>query len=76
MAFSYIILYFTEIDTTPLYNYRSILERILYNRLLKPKYLVMLILFGIFETSSIGIEYILLKIVTQLLIIFRPLLLV
>ena len=35
----------------------------------------MLILFGIFETSFIKIGYILLRIVTQLLVIFRPLLL-
>jgi hypothetical protein len=36
----------------------------------------MLILFRIFKTSFIGIGYILLKIVTQLLVIFRLLLLV
>ena len=36
----------------------------------------MLILFGIFETSFIEMGYILLKIITQLLVIFRPLLLV
>jgi len=29
MAFSYTILYSTEIDATPIYNYRSILGRIL-----------------------------------------------
>ena len=35
----------------------------------------MLILFRIFKTSSIGMGYILLRTVTQLLVIFRPLLL-
>ena len=29
MAFFYTILYPTEIDTTPIYNYKSILEKIL-----------------------------------------------
>jgi hypothetical protein len=75
-AFFYTILYFTEIGTTPIYNYRSISERILWDRLLILKHLAMLILFRIFKTSFIGIGYILLKTVTQLLVIFRPLLLV
>ena len=64
MAFSYTILYFTEIDTTLIYNYGSILEKILWDKLLQLKYLVMLILFRIFETSSIGMGHILLKTVT------------
>ena len=69
MAFFYIILYFTEIDTKPIYSYRSILGRISWDGPLIPKHLVMLILFKIFETSSIGMGYILLKIVTLLGII-------
>ena len=76
MAFFYTILYSTKIDTTLIYNYRSILGRILQDRLLIPRHLVTLILFRIFKTSSIGIGYILLRMVTQLLVIFRPLLLV
>jgi len=76
MAFSYTILYSTEIDATPIYNYGSILGRILWDGLLIPRHLATLILFGIFKTSSIGIGYMLLRIVTQLLVIFRPLLLV
>ena len=76
MAFSYTILYFTKIDATPIYNYGSILGRILQNRLLISKYLVILILFKISKTSSIRIGYILLRIITLLLAIFRLLLLV
>ena len=76
MAFSYIVLYSTEINTGLIYSYKSILGRILWDGLLILRYLVMLILFGIFETSSIEIGYILLRIVIQLLVIFRPLLLV
>ena len=76
MAFSYTILYSTKIDTTLIYNYGSILGRILRDRLLIPGHLATLILFGIFKTSSIGIGYTLLRTVTQLLAIFRPLLLV
>ena len=60
----------------PIYNYRSISGKILWDRLLIPKHLATLILFGIFKTSSVGMGYILLRIVTQLLAIFRPLLLV
>jgi len=29
MAFSYTVLYFTKVDTTPIYSYRNILGRIL-----------------------------------------------
>jgi len=76
MAFSYIILYSTEIDTGPIYSYRSILGKILWDRLLIPRHLATLILFRIFETSFIGTEYTLLRTVTQLLAIFRLLLLV
>src|SRR5436853_7866169 len=75
-AFSYTILYSTKIDTTPIYNYRSILGRISWDRLLIPRHLATLILFGIFKTSSVGMGYTLLRTVTQLLAIFRPLLLV
>ena len=57
MAFSYTILYFTEIDITPIYNYRSILKRILWDRLLILKYLAISILFRIFKTSSIERGY-------------------
>jgi len=76
IAFSYIILYSTEIDTGPIYSYGSILGKILWDGLLIPRHLATLILFRIFETSFIGTEYILLRTVTQLLAIFRPLLLV
>ena len=76
MALSYIIFYSTKIATTPIHSCGNILGRILQNRPPTPRHLVILILFGIFETSSIGMGYILLKIVTQLLVIFRPLLLV
>src|ERR1700722_3151926 len=76
MAFSYIVLYSTKIDTGLIYSYRSILGRILWDGLLIPRHLAMLILFRIFKTSFVGIGYILLKTVTQLLAIFRPLLLV
>ena len=76
MAFSYTILYFTEINATPTYNYGSILGRILQDRLLILRHLATLILFRIFKTSFIGMGYILLKTVTQLLAIFRQLLLV
>jgi hypothetical protein len=76
MAFFYTILYFTKIGATPIHNYKSILKRILWDRLLIPKHLVTLILFKFFKTSSIGIGYILLKSVTQLLVIFRLLLLI
>ena len=64
MAFSYTILYFIKIDITPIYNYKSILKKILWDKLLILKYLIILILFRIFKTSFIGIGYILLKIVT------------
>jgi len=64
MAFSYTVLYSTKVDTTPIYSYRNILGRILYNRPPTPRHLVILILFRIFKTSSIGIGYILLKTVT------------
>src|ERR1700733_9923659 len=76
MAFSYIILYSTEIDTRPIYSYGSILGRISWDGPLIPGYLAMLTLFRIFETSSVGTGYTLLRTVTQLLAIFRPLLLV
>ena len=76
MAFSYTILYSTKIDTTPIRSYRNILGRILQDGPPTPRRSVTFILFGIFKTSSIGIGYTLLKIVTQLLVIFRPLLLV
>jgi hypothetical protein len=76
IAFSYIVLYSTEINTGLIHSYRSILGRISWDGLLIPRYLAMLTLFGIFETSSVGTGYILLRIVTQLLAIFRPLLLI
>src|SRR6266567_9379126 len=76
MAFSYTISYFTKIDTTLIHNYGNILGRILWDRLLTLRYLAILILFGISKTSFIGIGYMLLRMVTQLLVIFRPLLLV
>jgi hypothetical protein len=76
MAFFYTILYFTEIDATPIHNYRSILGRILWDGLLILRHLAILILFRTFEISSVGIGYILLRMVTQLLAIFRLLLLV
>jgi len=76
MAFSYTILCSTKVDTTPIYSCGNILGRILQDGPLTPRHLAMLILFGIFKTSSIGIGYILLRTVTQLLAIFRPLLLV
>jgi len=75
MASSYTIFSFTKVDTTPMYNYRNILGRILWDGLPTPRHLEMLILFRIFKTSSIEMGYILLKTVTQLLVIFRPLLL-
>jgi len=64
MAFFYTILYFTEVDTTPIYSYGNILGRISQDRPLTPGHLAILILFGIFETSSVGIGYILLRIIT------------
>ena len=76
MAFSYIVLYSTEIDTGPIHSYRRILGRILWDGPLIPKHLAMLTLFKIFKTSSVETGYILLRTVTQLLAIFRPLLLV
>ena len=76
MAFSYIISYSTEVDTTLIYNYKNILGRISWDGPLILRYLAILILFGISETSFIEMGYILLRIVTQLLAIFRPLLLV
>ena len=76
MAFFYTILYSTKVDTMPMYSCRNILGRILQDGPLTPRHLAILILFRIFETSSIGIGYILLKTITQLLAIFRPLLLV
>jgi len=76
MAFSYTILYSTEINTTPIHNYGSISGRISWDKLLISGHLATSILFGIFKTSSIKIGYTLLKMVTQLLAIFRPLLLV
>ncbi len=75
MASSYTIFSSTEVDTTPIYNYGNILGRILWDGLLTPGHLEMLILFRIFDISSIGMGYMLLRMVTQLLIIFRPLLL-
>jgi len=75
MASSYTIFSSTEVDTTLMYNYRNILGRILWDGLPILRYLEMLILSRIFETSSIEIGYMLLRIVTQLLVIFRPLLL-
>jgi len=75
MASSYTIFSSTEVDTTPMYNYGNILGRILWDGLPILGYLEMLILFGIFKTSFIGMGYILLRTVTQLLVIFRPLLL-
>ena len=76
MAFSYTILYSIKIDTILIYNYRSILGRILQDRLLISRHLATLILFRIFKTSSKGMGYILLRTATQLLVIFRLLLLV
>jgi hypothetical protein len=76
MAFSYTILYFTEIDATLIHNYGSISGRILWDGLLILRYLATSVLFRIFKTSFIGMGYILLRMVTQLLAIFRPLLLV
>ena len=76
MAFFYTIFYFTEIATTPIYSCGNILGRISQDGLPTLKHLEMLILFGIFETFFIGMEYILLKIITPLLAIFRLLLLV
>jgi len=75
MASSYTIFSSTEVDTTPMYNYRNILGRILWDGLPILRYLEMLILSRIFKTSSIGIGYILLRTITQLLVTFRPLLL-
>jgi len=75
MASSYTIFSSTKVDTTPMYNYRNILGRILWDGLPILGYLEILILSRIFETFSIGIGYILLRIVTQLLVTFRPLLL-
>jgi len=75
MASSYTIFSSTEVDTTPIYNYGNILGRILWDGLPILRYLEMLILSRIFKTSSIGMGYTLLKTVTQLLVIFRPLLL-
>ena len=51
MAFSYTIFYFIKVDTTPIYSYRNILGRILWDKLLTPKYLIILILFKNFKTS-------------------------
>ena len=76
MAFSYIISYSTEVDTTLIYNYKNILGRISWDGPLILRYLAILILFGISETSFIEMGYILLRIVTQLLVIFKLLLLV
>ena len=76
MAFSYIIFYSTKIATTPIYSYGNILGRISRDRPPIPGHLEILILFRIFETSSVGTGYTLLRTVTQLLVIFRPLLLV
>jgi len=76
MAFSYTVLYFTKVDIMLIYSYRNILGRILQDRPPIPRHLAMLILFRIFKTSSIGIGYTLLRMVTQLLVIFRLLLLV
>jgi len=76
MAFSYTVLYSTRVDTTPIYSCGNISGKILQDGPLTPGHLAMLILFRIFKTSSIGIEYTLLKTVTQLLAIFRLLLLV
>ena len=75
MASFYTIFSSTKIDTTPIYNYRNILGKILWDRLLTPRHLEILILFRIFETSFIGIGYTLLRTVTQLLVIFKLLLL-
>ena len=76
MAFSYTIFYFTKIATTPIYSCGNILERISQDGPLTLRHLEMLILFRIFETSSVGTGYTLLRTVTQLLVIFRLLLLV
>jgi len=76
IAFSYTTFYSTKIDTTPIYSCGNILGRISWDRPPTPRHLVMLILFRIFKTSSIGMGYILLRTVIQLLVIFRPLLLV
>ena len=76
MAFFYTIFYSTKIATTPIYSCGNILGRISRDGPPIPGHLEMLILFGIFETSFIGTGYTLLRTVTQLLVIFRPLLLV
>ena len=76
MAFSYTIFYSTEIATTPIHSCGNILGRILRNGPPTLRHLEMLILFRIFKTSSVGMGYTLLRTVTQLLAIFRPLLLV
>src|SRR6266568_1131964 len=76
MAFSYTILYSTKVDTTPIYSCGNILGRISQDGPLTPRHLAILILFRIFKTSSVGTGYTLLRTVTQLLAIFRPLLLV
>jgi hypothetical protein len=60
MAFSYIVLYSTKIDTGPIHSYRSILGRILWDGPLIPRHLAMLTLFRIFKTSSVGTGYMLL----------------
>ncbi len=76
MAFFYTIFYSIKIDTTPIYNYGNISRKISWDRPPTPRHLAILILFRIFKTSFVGMGYTLLKIVTQLLAIFRPLLLV
>ena len=76
MAFFYTISYSTKVDTTPIYSYRNILGRISQDRLITPKHLVMFILFRISKTFFIRIRYTLLRTVTQLLVIFKLLLLV
>src|SRR6266571_3360983 len=76
MAFSYTVLYSTKVDTTLIYSCGNILGKILQNGPLTPEHLAMLILFRIFETSFIKMGYTLLRTVTQLLAIFRPLLLI
>ena len=76
MAFFYTISYSTKVNTTPIYSYKNILRRISQDGLITPRHLVMFILFGISKTFFIGIRYTLLRTVTQLLVIFKPLLLV
>ena len=76
IAFSYTIFYSTEIATTPIHSCGNISGRILQDRPLTPEHLKILILFRIFKTSSVKTGYILLRTVTQLLIIFRLLSLV